>query len=104
MTHAKTHIATKTRFDMEEDIMRAWGTADNIKTLTELYMDCREPMSVDELWNKLNAIQEMHDIHMKRLWDTYLQSFQLDGYYDPSKQDEVPTTNNTTKAKSKKGG
>lgn len=82
----KQFIATRGRFDLEQDIMKAWGTKEDIETLTHMYFDGREDMPIDELWNKLDAIRSMHDMHMQRLWDTYLQAFELDGYYDPDKQ------------------
>jgi hypothetical protein len=100
--NGKKFIATRNRFDLEQDIMKAWSTAEDIKTLTGMYFDAREVMTPDELWNKLDAIQQMHDMHMKQLWDTYLQAFELDGYYDPTKQDTEPVpSNKKPKAKAK---
>lgn len=79
----KTHIATKDRFDMEQDILKLWEIGEDMKSLTQMYMDGREPMTTDELWAKLEAIQHIHDLRMNRLWDTYLQVLELDGYYNP---------------------
>lgn len=87
--HQMTHIATKTRFDMEEDIMKLWEIGEDMKSLTQMYIDGREHMSTDELWSKLDAIRQIHDLRMNRLWDTYLQVLELDGYYNPNKTDET---------------
>lgn len=100
--HQKTHIATKTRFDMEQDILKLWEIGEDMKSLTQMYMDGREPMTTDELWAKLEAIQHIHDLRMNRLWDTYLQVLELDGYYNPTKTDETPSEKPKAKAKRKK--
>ena len=99
--HTRQFIATRDRFDMEQDIMQAWSTADNLKNLMQMYFDSRDHMTPDELWGKLDAVQQMHDLHMKRLWDTYLQAFELDGYYDPDKQTEPVPRNTKPKPKAK---
>ena len=98
---AKKYVATRDRFDLEQDIMKAWQTAEDIKTLTTIYFDGRDYMTPDELWSKLDAVQQMHDLHMKQLWDTYLQAFELEGYYDPDKQTEPVPHNTKPKPKAK---
>lgn len=101
LMHQKTHIATKDRFDMEQDILKLWEIGEDMKSLTQMYMDGREPMSTDELWSKLDAIHHIHDLRMNRLWDTYLQVLELDGYYNPNKADEAPSEKPKAKAKRK---
>lgn len=101
MTHTKTHVATKTRFDLEQDILKAWGLGEDLQTLTAMYMDGRQVMSIDELWSKLDAIRNIHDLHMQQLWDTFLQVQELDGYYNPDKLDNEEPTPKTKRKKAK---
>lgn len=57
--------------DMEQDIMAAWGTKDDIDLFLKQYMDGEIPMTEDDVWNILHGIQKMHELRCQRMWDTF---------------------------------
>jgi len=60
------------RFDLEEAIMAAWGTKDDIKLLYGIHMDSpRGPLDMDQLTNALIGIEYLHELRMQRIWDIF---------------------------------
>lgn len=57
--------------DLEQDIMSAWGTRDDIDLFLKQYMDGEIPMTEDDVWNILHGIQKMHELRCQRMWDTF---------------------------------
>ena len=68
------------RFKLEERIIRAWATSDDIEDFITRYYEYRERMSEDEVFNLVWGIKEMHDTRMKILMETFKQVFYLDEY------------------------
>jgi hypothetical protein len=68
------------RFDLEEAIMQAWQTEQDLKLFLEYYMDASEAMSEDEVANTVLGIEKIHSIRMSKLWQVYKQTFKLDEY------------------------
>lgn len=69
-------IMKKDRFDLEQDIMECWGAVDDIKAVTEYFVDSTEyahmPGDIaDAIMNKFFGIAELYEIKFKRLWDTF---------------------------------
>lgn len=77
----KLFLATRDRFDLEQDMLKVWELSDEIAKFTESWMDGREGMSQDKIWSYLDALKNMHEMRMERLWETFLQVHELDGYY-----------------------
>jgi hypothetical protein len=74
------------RFDLEQAIMSAWQTSDDINLLFEHHGDAPRPMTEDEMGNALLGIKILHDMRMEKLMDTYNRKFELDQYCtDPAK-------------------
>ena len=63
-----------TRFDLEQHIMQAWMTSEDIDLLMWRSADCAEPMSEDELHNMILAIRSLHESRMMKLWNCYEES------------------------------
>jgi hypothetical protein len=59
------------RFTMEQQIMCAWGTCDDIETILKAYMDRPAMMSEDELSNLLIGLKSMHQLRCEQLFDTF---------------------------------
>ena len=60
------------RFDLEQDISKAWEVAEEIGELIRQHLDRPEgAFSEDELANRLQAIQYMSEMRFQRLWDGY---------------------------------
>ena len=57
------------RFDLEQDIIKLWDIADFIDEIVRLHLDAPEPLSEDELANKLLAAKELIDVRAQRLFD-----------------------------------
>ena len=55
------------RFDLEEKIMQAWHTVDDLKTL---YNNVEE-MDIDQLWGAIDGLRIFADMRQQELWDTY---------------------------------
>lgn len=61
------------RFDLEQAIMVAWGTTEDIKLVWEYYYDGKEPMTPDELANVLLGLQNLHHLRCQKMWDIFEQ-------------------------------
>ena len=74
------------RFDLEQAIMLAWQTADDIDLLYKHHGDAPRPMTEDEIGNALLGIKILHDMRMEKLMDMYNRKFELNEYCtDPEK-------------------
>ena len=74
------------RFDLEQAILTAWQTSDDIDLLFKHHGDAPRPMTEDEVGNALLGIKILHDMRMEKLMDTYSRKFELDQYCtDPEK-------------------
>lgn len=60
-----------TLFDLEQLILRAWGTCEDIDNIRKCLMDFEERMSDDELDNALLGIRTMHEMRMQVLFNAY---------------------------------
>lgn len=68
------------RFKLEERIMRAWSTSDDIEDFITRYYELPKKMSEDEVFNVVWGIKEMHDTRMQLLMDMFARVFKLDEY------------------------
>lgn len=78
-----TCVATKDRFDLEQDIMACWSVVDDIKQLNERLMDGLPgvtDLSTDQLANILLGLESIYQMKFERLFDTYSQVLKLDVY------------------------
>ncbi|HJO55250.1 MAG TPA: hypothetical protein QF423_01100 [Candidatus Scalindua sp.] len=58
--------------DLEDKIMSAWSTADDIDTFLYRYLDSpAEPLSEDDISNTLIGIKTLHDQRCQKLWDAF---------------------------------
>ena len=60
-----------TRFTLEEKIMAAWGTADDLQLLYAAMLDGPEPMTPDQIANALLGIKSLHEMRSKELFKTF---------------------------------
>jgi hypothetical protein len=60
-------IENSSRFDLEEDIMSAWGTRNDIDLLLSRFND----LSNDEKIKALEGISMMHELRSKKMWDSF---------------------------------
>lgn len=74
------------QFDLEQDIMTAWTTADDINLLLHSY----DRLSEDQRMNTLIGIHQMHTMRMNKLFETF-EGF-LKEYYQAMKS--ARTTDN----------
>lgn len=68
------------RFKLEERIMRAWATSDDIEDFINRFYEFERRMTDDEVFNLVWGIREMHDARMEILMDTFKRMFELDQY------------------------
>ena len=60
------------RFDLEEEIMNVWCTAEDLDTILYRIMDAHEgPPSEDEITNMLIGLKEIHNSRCIKLWDVF---------------------------------
>jgi hypothetical protein len=60
------------RFDLEQDIMKAWSVTELIEELIRQHLDRPEgAFDEDELANRLQAIQYVTEMNFQRLWDGF---------------------------------
>lgn len=76
----KASRVSDNQFKMEEAIMRVWGTSDDLEDFINEYYEGESRMTEDEVFNVIWGLKEMHDIRVKRLYDVFKRTFQLDEY------------------------
>ena len=76
----KRFISTKNRMDVENAIQHVGTTIQDIDALIELYVDRRNGITTDEMWNYLEGIKCTLKLRYDLLWDTHLQREHIDGY------------------------
>lgn len=74
------------KYDLEQAIMLAWQTSEDLDLLYKHHGDHPVPMTEDEVGNALWGIKILHDMRMEKLMDTYCRKFELNQYCtDPDK-------------------
>jgi hypothetical protein len=75
-----------TQGDLEQAIMVAWQTADDIDLLFKRYLDSPKIMTEDEVANALLGIKTLHDLRCEALLEMHCKVFELNEFcYDPEK-------------------
>jgi hypothetical protein len=67
-------------YDLEDAIMKAWQTSDDLNMFFKHHGDNPKPMTEDEVSNMILGIKNLHDMRMESLFDLYKKHFKLDEY------------------------
>lgn len=59
------------RFDLEQDIMKAWNVVDDIKLVNEMIMDGKVELTEDKISNILLGLEEMYSLKFEKLFSTF---------------------------------
>jgi hypothetical protein len=60
------------RFDLEQDMIKAWSVVEMIEELIRQHLDRPEgAFSEDELANRLQGIQYVTEMNFQRMWDGF---------------------------------
>lgn len=59
------------RFTLEDAIMQAWGTKEDIGLLMERLLDGPDPLTEDQIANALLGIETLHDMRCQRLFEIF---------------------------------
>ena len=59
------------RFDLEQDIMKAWNVVDDIRLLTESILDGASPMTEDQISNILIGMEHIYELRFNKLFSTF---------------------------------
>lgn len=75
----------KDRFDLEQDITSCWNITEDLDVILERVLDSPKfkdmpPELCDKVANLLIGLKELYDMRFERLYDTYLQAFNLEPY------------------------
>ena len=74
------------KYDLEQAIMLAWQTSEDLDLLYKHHGDHPVVMTEDEVGNALWGIKILHEMRMEKLMDTYCRKFELNQYCtDPDK-------------------
>lgn len=57
------------RFELEQAIMNAWHTADDLSLLADAAIE--ETMDIDDLSNALLGLQQLHTMRAKKVFDIF---------------------------------
>lgn len=69
------------RFELEQDIIKAWGVVEEIEELIRQHLDRPQgPFDEDELANRLDAIKYIADMRFQRIWDGFEQMLKHDKF------------------------
>jgi hypothetical protein len=69
----------KNRFDLEEAIMEAWRTADDLDLFLHCFMD-GAVMTEDNVSNVILGIMSLHNLRMEKLCDVFHKAYSLNQY------------------------
>ena len=64
------------RFDLEDAIMKAWQTSDDLKLLYENI----ENIDEDQTMNVLIGLHQLNEMRFNKLWNTFEQVLQNGGF------------------------
>lgn len=70
------------RFDLEEAIMNAWRTSDDIKAL----YTSAERMDEDQMMNALLGLEIFAEMRFNELWNTFEKCIQNGGFNDDARR------------------
>jgi len=70
------------KYDLEEAIMKAWQTSNDLEMFFKYHGDHPKPMTEDEVANMIYGLKQIHDMRMEHLFDMYRMQFKLDEYCD----------------------
>ena len=59
------------RFDLEQDILKAWNVVDDIRLLTEGMFDGDLPMTEDQISNILIGMEYIYEMRFNKLFSTF---------------------------------
>lgn len=59
------------RFDLEQDIMKAWNVVDDIRLLTEWMLDGPTRMTEDQITNVLIGMEHLYEMKFNKLFNTF---------------------------------
>jgi len=91
------------RFDLEQDILKVWGTEETIDELIRQHYDRPQgPFSDDELANKLDAIKHLIGLHCQRMWDGYEVMLKNGSFVKKTYKPDVDLEINNIKSKGNK--
>lgn len=68
------------QYDLEDAIMIAWRTSEDLDLFFKHHGDHPTPMTEDEVSNMIYGIKQLHDMRMEKLFDTFKRVFKLDDY------------------------
>lgn len=72
--------------DLEDDILLAWRTCDDLDLFFKHHGDHPKPMTEDEVSNMIYGIKQIHNLRMEKLFETFKKVHELDEYCtDPEK-------------------
>ena len=77
--HMNDRVTPVNRFDLEEAIMKAWRTSDDIKAL----YTSAEHMDEDQMINALLGLEIFAEMRFNELWNTFEQCIS-NGIFDDS--------------------
>ena len=69
-----------TYIDLEDAIMVAWRTSDDLDLFFKHHADHPKPMTEDEVSNMIYGIKQLHDIRMEKLMDMMCRVHKLNQY------------------------
>jgi hypothetical protein len=80
--HMNDDMKPVDRFDLEEAIMNAWRTSDDIKAL----YNSTEYMSEDQIINALLGLEIFAEMRFNELWNTFEQCIQNGVFNDDARR------------------
>ena len=77
---------SKTRFDLEQEIMQCWNIVDDIKTIYTYHLDKKE-LTEDEMGNILIGLEKLYQIKFETLFETFEECLRKNEFkpYESSK-------------------
>lgn len=72
MISSRKFYLYKTPWDLEQEIMAAWSTKDDMDRFLELYVDSDSiKWTDDKVWNHIEAIMNVHELRCQKMYDTF---------------------------------
>lgn len=81
---------SKTRFDLEQDILSVSAITDDLDNFLSMYYDGATKMTEDDVFNYVFGIRNVLKLRCDKAWDTFTQVFELDQYNTKSNGGYAP--------------
>jgi hypothetical protein len=80
---------TANQYDLEQAIMAAWTTADDLDLLAEHTLEHADEINVDQTVHAVLGLQRLHHMRMQKVWQIFENLLESQGFSAPATADKA---------------